>query len=321
MEDLNKQTEYYRKIADTSSTMVIGVKSLQYIKAMKELGVDVKEAVLGIATTDELSQLSAKQLEYIRNNYKDLWASLKDEQRDALQAIIDAEEKSKEIVDEWKESITGISYDSFYTEFIDTLSDMDSSAEDMANNFGDYLRKSILAAMVAKEFQKDIDNLYEMWVAAGDEKSDGGIEITVDEAKKIQQKQKELAEAMLKRREEMEKVYGFDSSTSSQESTKKGFAAASQDSIDELNGRFTALQIAGETSKEQLVIQTGIQQIMAQRLELIYNFNYSSMTEMRDIIFDVMDILSDMKKNTAHLYFIRESLNKIESNTKGLISR
>lgn len=321
MEDLNKQTEYYRKIADTSSTMVIGVKSLQYIKAMKELGVDVKEAVLGIATTDELSQLSAKQLEYIRNNYKDLWASLKDEQRDALQAIIDAEEKSKEIVDEWKESITGISYDSFYTEFIDTLSDMDSSAEDMANNFGDYLRKSILAAMVAKEFQKDIDNLYEMWVAAGDEKSDGGIEITVDEAKKIQQKQKELADAMIKRREEMEKVYGFDSSTSSQESTKKGFAAASQDSIDELNGRFTALQIAGETSKEQLVIQTGIQQIMAQRLELIYNFNYSSMTEMRDIIFDVMDILSDMKKDTAHLYFIRESLNKIESNTKGLISR
>lgn len=321
MEDLNKQTEYYRKIADTSSTMVIGVKSLQYRKAMKELGVDVKETVLGISTTDELSQLSAKQLEYIRNNYKDLWASLKDEQRDALQAIIDAEEKSKEIVDEWKESITGISYDSFYTEFIDTLSDMDSSAEDMANNFGDYLRKSILAAMVAKEFQKDIDNLYEMWVAAGDEKSDGGIEITVDEAKKIQQKQKELAEAMLKRREEMEKVYGFDSSTSSQESTKKGFAAASQDSIDELNGRFTALQIAGETSKEQLVIQTGIQQIMAQRLELIYNFNYSSMTEMRDIIFDVMDILSDMKKDTAHLYFIRESLNKIESNTKGLISR
>lgn len=321
MEDLNKQTEYYRKIANTSSKIVTGDKSLQYMKAMKELGVDVKEPMLGIATTDELSQLSAKQLEYIRNNYKDLWASLKDEQRDALQAIIDAEEKSKKIVDEWKESITGVSYDSFYTEFIDTLSDMDSSAEDMANNFGDYLRKSILAAMVAKEFQKDIDNLYEMWVAAGDEKSDKGIEITEDEARKIQEKQKKLTEAMIKRREEMEKTYGWDSSSSSQESTKKGFAAASQDSIDELNGRFTALQIAGETSKEQLILQTGIQQIMAQRLESIYNFNYSSMTEMRDIIFEVMDILSDMKKDTAHLYFIRESLNKIESNTKGLTSR
>lgn len=321
MEDLNKQTEYYRKIANTSSKMFVGDKSLQYIKAMKELGVDVKESLLGIATSDELSQLSAKQLEYIRDNYKELWASLKDEQRDALQAIIDAEDKSKKIVDEWKESITGISYDSFYTEFIDTLSDMDSSAEDMANNFGDYLRKSILAAMVAKEFQKDIDNLYEMWVAAGDEKSDGGIEITVDEAKKIQQKQKELTEAMIKRREEMEKAYGFDSSTSSQDSTKKGFANMSQDSADELNGRFTALQILNEEIKNQNVLQTGIQQGILQKLEFLYNFNYSSSTEMRDMMADVLNYLDDIKKDTSHLYFIRESLHKIENNTKGLSTK
>ena len=301
MEDLNKRTEYYRKIANTSSKIVIGDKSFQYIKAMKELGVDVKEAVLGISTTDELSQLSAKQLEYIRNNYKDLWASLKDEQRDALQAIIDAEEKSKEIVDEWKESITGISYDSFYTEFIDTLSDMDSSAEDMANNFGDYLRKSILAAMVAKEFQKDIDNLYEMWVAAGDEKSDGGIEITVDEAKKIQQKQKELAEAMLKRREEMEKVYGFDSS-SSQESTKKGFATASQDSIDELNGRFTAGQIAWEETKNQNILQSQSLNILTVKADSILSIN----TDTRNIADEIRTIqansfleLQEIRENTG----------------------
>lgn len=302
MEDLNKQTEYYRKIANTSFKMFVGDKSLQYIKAMKELGVDVKESLLGIATSDELSQLSAKQLEYIRDNYKDLWASLKDEQRDALQAIIDAEDKSKKIVDEWKESITGISYDSFYTEFIDTLSDMDSSAEDMANNFGDYLRKSILAAMVAKEFQKDIDNLYEMWVAAGDEKSDGGIEITVDEAKKIQQKQKELTEAMIKRREEMEKAYGFDSSTSSQESTKKGFAAASQDSIDELNGRFTALQIAGEETKNQNILQSQSLNILTVKADSILSVN----TDTRNIADEIRTIqvnsyleLQEIRENTG----------------------
>lgn len=46
------------------------------------------------------------------------------------------------------------------------------------------------------------------------------------------------------------------SSSSSQEVSKKGFATASQDSIDELNGRFTALQIAGEEIKNQSVEQT-----------------------------------------------------------------
>lgn len=304
MEDLNKRTEYYRKIANTSSMTFIGVKSLQYIKAMKELGVDAKESLLGIATTDELSQLSAKQLEYIRNNYKDLWASLKDEQRDALQAIIDAEEKSKEIVDEWKESITGVSYDSFYTEFIDTLSDMDSSAEDMANNFGDYLRKSILAAMVAKEFQKDIDNLYEMWVAAGDEKSDKGIEITEDEARKIQEKQKKLTEAMIKRREEMEKTYGWDSSSSSQESTKKGFATASQDSIDELNGRFTAGQIAWEETKNQNILQSQSLNILTVKADSILSIN----TDTRNIADEIRTIQAN---SFLELQGIRENTGAI----------
>lgn len=304
MEDLNKRTEYYRKIANTSSKIVIGDKSFQYIKAMKELGVDVKEAVLGISTTDELSQLSAKQLEYIRNNYKDLWASLKDEQRDALQAIIDAEEKSKEIVDEWKESITGVSYDSFYTEFIDTLSDMDSSAEDMANNFGDYLRKSILAAMVAKEFQKDIDNLYEMWVAAGDEKSDKGIEITEDEARKIQEKQKKLTEAMIKRREEMEKTYGWDSSSSSQESTKKDFATASQDSIDELNGRFTAGQIAWEETKNQNILQSQSLNILTVKADSILSIN----TDTRNIADEIRTIQAN---SFLELQGIRENTGAI----------
>lgn len=327
MEELNNKTEQYRKIAQSAGASKDSLsrdyrdRFLEMLHDVKPISFNLKPSSLKSLDTGDLSKFTAKQLLYFRDNYKDIWSALNEEQRNALQAIIDAEEESKEIVDAWKESITGISYDNLYSEFIDTLSDMDSSAEDMANNFGEYLRKSILASMVANEFQDKIDNLYEMWVNAGDEKSEGGTNITEDEAKKIQERQKELAEAMTKRREEIEKTYGFDSSTSSQDSTKKGFENMSQDSADELNGRFTALQIAGETSKEQLILQTGIQQIMAQRLESIYNFNYSSMTEMRDIIFEVMDILSDMKKDTAHLYFIRESLNKIESNTKGLTSR
>lgn len=252
MEDLNSQTEQYRKISSTSSKLLVGEKAMQYKKAMKELGIDVKQQILGVSLTNELSQLSSKQLEYVRNNYKELWASLNDEQQDALQAIIDAEKESKEIVDAWKEAITGVSYDSFYSEFIDTLSDMDSSAEDMANNFGDYLRKSILAAMVAKEFQSDIDNLYEMWVAAGDEKSDKGIEISEDEARKIKEEQKRIAEAMTKRREEMDKTYGFDS-TSSQDSTKGAFESISQDTGNELNGRFTAFQESNESIRNSML--------------------------------------------------------------------
>lgn len=258
MNELNNQTEQYKKIAQSAGSskdsLSINYKDrfMEMLNDVKPLSFTLKQSSLTSLDTSDLSKLTGKQLEYIRNNYKDIWAALNEEQRNALQAIIDAEEKSKAIVDAWKESITGISYDSFYGEFIDTLSDMDSSAEDMANNFGDYLRKSILAAMVAKEFQSDIDNLYEMWVAAGDEKSDKGIEISEDEARKIKEEQKRIAEAMTKRREEMDKTYGFDS-TSSQDSTKGAFESMSQDTGNELNGRFTAFQESNESIRNSML--------------------------------------------------------------------
>ena len=67
--------------------------------------------------------------------------------------------------------------------------------------------------------------------------------------------QQSITDAMLAERDRLEEVFGW-SSSSSQEASKKGFATASQDSIDELNGRFTALQIAGEEIKNQSVEQT-----------------------------------------------------------------
>lgn len=323
MEELNNKTEQYRKIAQSAGSSKDSL-SRDYMGRLDEMLNDVKpvsfEVKLSSLTsidTSDFSKLTAKQLLYIRDNYKDIWSALNEEQRNALQAIIDAEEESKEIVDAWKESITGISYDNLYSEFIDTLSDMDSSAEDMANNFGEYLRKSILASMVANEFQDKIDNLYEMWVNAGDEKSEGGAYITEDEAKKIQERQKELAEAMTKRREEIEKTYGFDSSTSSQESTKKGFAAMSQDSADELNGRFTALQIAGEESKNQLVL-------LNQVTNALLNVNEVGNNTLNDMLYQQLttnSYLEDIAKYTKALLEMKNDLAAVKNNTAGLTRR
>ena len=66
---------------------------------------------------------------------------------------------------------------------------------------------------------------------------------------------------MLEEYQQAAKDKGFDifgADSSSQSSTKKGFATASQDSIDELNGRFTAGQIAWEETKNQAIEQTSL---------------------------------------------------------------
>lgn len=295
MDELNKKTEYNRKIAEVAGESGISFKDYakEYERLAKEFDLSLTPMFIGAKAgidTSELSKLTGQQLEYIRDNYKELWAGLRDEQRDALQAIIDAEKEGKEVIDAWQEAITGISYDSFYTEFIDTLSDMDSSAEDMAENFGEYLKKSILAAMVAKEFKGKIDELYQMWVDAGGKDSDKGTEISEDEARKIQEKQKELTEAMIKRREEMEKVYGWENTEStSQNSTQKGFETMSQDTGTELNGRFTALQVAGEEIKNQNILQSQSLNLLTMKSEDILRANL----EIRDIAGETRDLIAN----------------------------
>ncbi|WP_042373046.1 hypothetical protein [Bacteroides neonati] len=240
MVELNKQTDVYRKIAYESGNKMMGFTGMDtWATIVKEMGINASGDDL--LSSRLLSTLSGKQLTIIRDQYKEFWAKLPEEQQKALQAIIDAGDKGKDVIDKWQEAITGISYDSFYDGFIENLANMDMSAADMANNFGEYLRKSILGAMVAKNFQKEIDSLYQLWVSAADDQSAGGIDITKTESDDIQKKYKELIEAMTAARDNMAKDFGWESTTS--QSGKAGdFTTITQDQGTKLEGLFTSVQ-------------------------------------------------------------------------------
>lgn len=269
---LERQIENYRKLAEAGgNARPTGAHSYVY-RANKRLsgrsasgksGVEAGKGrfediskVLGknITKVQDLYNLTGEELYLVQTKFPEAWSKIPEEITDSLQAIIDCREESEKLRDALNEAITGVSFDSFYNEFIDMLSDMDMSAEDMAENFGEYLRKSILAAMVAKNFQEDINELYDKWVAAGKEDSLGGMTITEDEARDIQDEYKKLVDAMVQARDNMSQAFGWDSSATSQDSSSRGFQTMSQDTADELNGRFTALQVAGEETKNQSII-------------------------------------------------------------------
>ena len=129
---------------------------------------------------------------------------------------------------------------------------MDNSARDFANNFEEYLRKSILASIVANKYKTDIEKLYNDWVEYGKDQK-----YSEEEVAKLRELQNTITEGMIAERESLSKVFGWNSGTStSQDSTKRGFETMSQDTGEELNGRFTALQMAGEEIKNQTIEQT-----------------------------------------------------------------
>lgn len=115
--------------------------------------------------------------------------------------------------------------------------------------------------------------------------------------------------------EEQEKKWGwadgyFKDSTS-QGSSKGGFTAMSQDSADELNGRFTALQMAGEQIKATTAdINEQLKGIAARSIQTA-----SAVDEIRGLQLIAVDHLETIRKHTANLAEMNERLGKIEKYT------
>ena len=218
----------------------------------KDVAGEISSALGGVEFSSmwNLLYMSADQLEWIKTNYSGLWSQMDTDFRGYLDDIIQYGETEAEIIESVKEQITGISFDSFRDSYVSLLSDLDSTNKDFADSFEEYLRKSILQSVIAKNYDTKIQELYDSWSKAGED----GV-FSEPEIDRLRAMQQSITDAMLAERDRLEEVFGW-SSSSSQEASKKGFATASQDSIDELNGRFTALQIAGEEIKNQSVEQT-----------------------------------------------------------------
>lgn len=267
-------------------------------------GFEQMSDILGksISSMTDLYSLSGDELFLIQSQMPEAWNLIDARIRENLDSIVACKDEANELRDALNQAMTGVDFDSFYNGFIDQLSDMDTSFEDMCDNFEDYLRKSIMAGLVASQYQGRINALYEQWsdTARSDSK------ITKNEADLLKEQYQQIVEDMMHDREEMFKTFGWDTSATSQESSKKGFATASQDSIDELNGRFTALQIAGEEIKNQNQLQTmSILELRADMLPIITNT-----TGIKDIASETRDLLRLSYEELTGIHDDTTSMNK-----------
>lgn len=290
----------------------------------KDVAGEISSALGGVEFSSmwNLLYMSADQLEWIKTNYSGLWSQMDTDFRGYLDDIIQYGETEAEIIESVKEQITGISFDSFRDSYVSLLSDLDSTNKDFADSFEEYLRKSILQSVIAKNYNTKIQELYDSWSKAGED----GL-FSESEVERLRAMQQSITDAMLEERDRLEEVFGW-SSSSSQEASKKGFATASQDSIDELNGRFTALQIAGEEIKNQNQLQTmSILELRADMLPIIANT-----TGIKDIASETRDLLRLSYEELTGIHDDTTSMNKslknietdiaeVKRNTNGLSKR
>ena len=268
-----------------------------------------------------LFNLTAEQLEKLKKEAPGFWSKLDGDVQNYLNKIIEGGERIEDIQKAVQEQLTQTSFDSLFDNFIDTLMDMDASSKDFADNFGEYMRKAVFTQMFAKGYEDELRKWYESFSEAMGK--EGGI--TSSDIKDLREGWDTIVNGALEDRKAWEQIVGGGGTSTSQESSKKGFATMSQDSADELNGRFTALQIAGEEIKNQNQLQTmSILDLKAGMLSIGANTSgiKDIAGETRDLIRLSYEAITDIRDNTnimvKPIQQMAADIAEVKRNTNGL---
>lgn len=247
-----------------------------------DMSVNAAKEFIGTGRMTGLFDLTVEQLEKLQSTA--FWEKMDDDVREYLDSIIEGEAKIEEIQNQVKERLTQTTFDSVFDSFVDTLMDMDSSAKDFAEDFSEYMQRAILTNMVGEKFSKELQDWYDSFAEAGKDKEG----ITKGDMEELRKQYEEIVDAAVAERDKLAEIFGWTGEATQQSASSRGFQSMSQDTGEELNGRFTALQIAGEEIKNQNIAQSQSLSILNTRIDTIS----STSSNIRDIASETRDIIA-----------------------------
>ena len=244
--------------------------------------------------TDSLWNLTPEQMKALRSDVW-LWDIMESSGKggygervtDKLDDYIEQAGKLEELTDSLYEGLIGMSFDSMYDSFISSLMDMEKSAEDFADDISKYFMQAMLSNAIGEQFSDKLRTWYDKFGEAM--KDDGTLDN--NERKELMDEYMGYVDEAMKLRDELAAATGYDKisqESTSQSASSKGFQAMSQDTGEELNGRFTALQIAGDEIKNQNIIQSQSLNLLTVKADALLSIN----TETRNIADDTRDLIA-----------------------------
>ena len=276
---------------------------------------------IGRAWNGDIFDLSPEEMKLLRGNI-DMWEKIQNTGKgnyggrltDKLDDYIDQAGKLEEITNTLNETLTQISFDSLYDSFIDTLMDMDASAEDLADNFSEYLMRAVLSNQVGSEFKNRLQEWYEQFASAME---DGGL--SDGELSSLRDTWDSIVNDGLALRDELAAAIGYDNTSSStqQSASSKSFETMSQDTGDAINGRMTAiyeaeLNIANTTTEQLAVLKAIYGQIGGNMADVA--------SESKQILSTSYIQQNNISFPTAQLDALVDKVDKLDAKVADLVS-
>lgn len=313
-EAINNQKKYYQQQLD-------GLQG-NWLLAKKGKNNNLTLKDLGITSVEELEDFlsSERLLELQKNGYgirdEEMWRKI----IDGHNSVIESEKKLQETV---SQNRTAITLDEAQSALDDFVRNADTSFEDVADSFEDYMRDAMFNIVKQNYLNKEMEKFYKDFDEA---MSDG--ELSETESKNLRQVYENAYTNSQNMYDAALKAAGI-SAESNQESTRKaaqkGIATASQDSIDELRGTMTNVQGHTYSINENTGrIATGINTLTEHTKHLtcladIDNTMQSLLTMRKESI----EHLSNIAEYTSNLVEMKEFMRSMKAgidtlNTKGL---
>lgn len=227
----------------------------------------------------------------------------------------------EELEEAYYEKLTSISFDTVRDDFKSILLDMESDTKDFAESFEKMMQEAIIESMISDTYAKKLKDWYKNF--ADSMEDDGSI--SKDEQNSLKQQWDEMVNAALAERDMLIDSMGWDTSSKKQSATSKGYATASQDSIDELSGRTTAMYESNlriEAAEQQQTIaitelRGSITALISQNSSL-YNIADETRTilansylELQQIRENTGEIIKPIKKMQADIAEVKQNTSRL----------
>lgn len=246
--------------------------------------------------TGDLWSLSPEEMKKLRSNVG-IWESILntgkggygDKLGEKLNDYIDQAGKLEELTDELYEGLTGISFDSMYDSFVDTLMDMNATAEDMADDLSEYFMRAMLSNQIGEMYA---DKLKEWWKKFGVAMEDN--DLTEAERNGLQEEYMGYVKDAIALRDKLAEATGYTGNSSTNQSGKSGgFSAMTQDQGTKLEGMFTSGLQHWSSIDDQLENVVEKMNVAESHLARIAENTGMSVTHLNDIKEEIRKIIRD----------------------------
>nr|DAV45219.1 MAG TPA: tail tape measure protein [Bacteriophage sp.] len=206
------------------------------------------------------------------------------------------------------ESLMNVSFDSLRSSFLDSLMDMEKDAKGFSDDFSEMMQRALLDFSLGETFDNELKDWYNDVAKSISENSGKLSEMQMADFKK---RYDDIVNAAMYERDKIAELTGYTGGKdSTREASRKGIATASQDSVDENNGRLAVMQGHTYSINENVNrMATGIDTIAGHTVNLScltsIDKTMQSILSMRDAS---LTHLSNIDSHTARLEAIESAI-------------